>query len=452
MSDQQQQPQFFALPTFSAPPAFEPISQENSTALDSNANSGSAGGYLQSGTNTSASGSGVKSQPHVSAQTMMALSAHPGPQPYALQHGNQSVQSQGQDLSQTSQGSQPGQEGDPETEQRNLYVTRLAPTVTEDTLKAVFSKFGTIQSLKLMLDIHTGQSRGFAFILFDTKEAAHSALAGMDHEVLEGQRIDVRFAKGPTKFYPGVPTRKVFLRNLPLDIGEEQLRAIFEPQFRVMQVSIQRDSYNDGAPKNAPLMNIAHIIFYSVEDAQEASAKVHRTRPFPTCTTPVLAKVVDTSVRATKADRQSRQSRSRGSDNSFSASASLSSTDGVQFPAPPPPPNMVQFGNPQQVQGMPMYVTPQGQPIYMMPQQQMPQGGLPQGFMLQPGQPMPNQGGGAQPQFFLIPAGAQPIPQQQGGGHQFQLQHQPGAHQQQGAPQMVFFPAQGQQNAPPPYR
>jgi RNA recognition motif-containing protein len=46
----------------------------------------------------------------------------------------------------------------------NLFVTNISRTVKEDALKALFSEFGEVSSVKIINDKHTGVSKGFGFV------------------------------------------------------------------------------------------------------------------------------------------------------------------------------------------------------------------------------------------------------------------------------------------------
>jgi RNA recognition motif-containing protein len=63
-----------------------------------------------------------------------------------------------------------------------LYVGNLPFTATEDSVRALFSPHGTIESLALVSDRDTGQPRGFGFIEMSNADAtrAMQALNGTD--------------------------------------------------------------------------------------------------------------------------------------------------------------------------------------------------------------------------------------------------------------------------------
>jgi len=46
----------------------------------------------------------------------------------------------------------------------NIYVGNLSYNVTEDDLKAVFSEFGEVDSINIIKDKFSGQSKGFGFV------------------------------------------------------------------------------------------------------------------------------------------------------------------------------------------------------------------------------------------------------------------------------------------------
>lgn len=47
-----------------------------------------------------------------------------------------------------------------------LYVGDLEPCITDQVLHTYFVKFGPVQSLRILKDIISKQSRGFAFVSY----------------------------------------------------------------------------------------------------------------------------------------------------------------------------------------------------------------------------------------------------------------------------------------------
>lgn len=77
---------------------------------------------------------------------------------------------------------------------KNLFVGSLPYSVTEDTLGQLFTKYGGVQSVAVIKDKYTGQSRGFGFVEMDSEESAQKAIQGLNGYNLEGRSIVVKEA------------------------------------------------------------------------------------------------------------------------------------------------------------------------------------------------------------------------------------------------------------------
>lgn len=76
--------------------------------------------------------------------------------------------------------------GDPQT---TVFVGRLNPQTTEDTLLTVFEKFGKIKSLRLVRDLVTGFSKTYAFVEYERVQSADEAVFGKRIEVDDHQLL-----------------------------------------------------------------------------------------------------------------------------------------------------------------------------------------------------------------------------------------------------------------------
>jgi len=78
---------------------------------------------------------------------------------------------------------------------KKLYVGNLAYSVTNEDLKDLFSQAGTVESVAVITDKFSGQSKGFGFVeMADAKEAAN-AIQSFDGSDLKGRNIKVNEAK-----------------------------------------------------------------------------------------------------------------------------------------------------------------------------------------------------------------------------------------------------------------
>ncbi len=70
---------------------------------------------------------------------------------------------------------------------KKLYVGSLPYETTENELKETFSKAGTVESVKIIIDKFTGRSKGFGFVEMSSEDEAKKAI-----ETLNGQQMGER--------------------------------------------------------------------------------------------------------------------------------------------------------------------------------------------------------------------------------------------------------------------
>jgi RNA recognition motif-containing protein len=75
-----------------------------------------------------------------------------------------------------------------------LYVGKLDYSITETELKELFSPFGEIIDVHLMIDSATDQSRGFAFVSFRSRDYGLNAIEQMDGVGVNGRPLRVNEA------------------------------------------------------------------------------------------------------------------------------------------------------------------------------------------------------------------------------------------------------------------
>jgi RNA recognition motif-containing protein len=76
----------------------------------------------------------------------------------------------------------------------NIYVGNLPVSVTEEDLRNLFAEYGEIQSVKIITNRDTGESRGFGFIEM-TDNAARTAITTLNGTEVEGKQITVNEAR-----------------------------------------------------------------------------------------------------------------------------------------------------------------------------------------------------------------------------------------------------------------
>ncbi len=76
-----------------------------------------------------------------------------------------------------------------------IYVGNLSYSMTEDSLRELFTPFGEVISSKIIKDRLTDRSRGFGFVEMENKDEAESAIQKIDGTEVEGRNMKVNLAR-----------------------------------------------------------------------------------------------------------------------------------------------------------------------------------------------------------------------------------------------------------------
>ncbi len=80
----------------------------------------------------------------------------------------------------------------------NIYVGNLSNQTTEDDLRQAFEAFGQVESVNIIKDRFSGESRGFGFVEIASKEEAQKAIEEMNGKDLMGRAVNVNEARPKT--------------------------------------------------------------------------------------------------------------------------------------------------------------------------------------------------------------------------------------------------------------
>jgi RNA recognition motif-containing protein len=78
---------------------------------------------------------------------------------------------------------------------KKLYVGNLSYSTTNDALSELFGTVGEVESVNLITDRMTGQSKGFAFVEMAERSAALQAIVQLNEREMDGRVIKVAEAK-----------------------------------------------------------------------------------------------------------------------------------------------------------------------------------------------------------------------------------------------------------------
>ncbi|OTF81078.1 squamous cell carcinoma antigen recognized by T-cells 3-like, partial [Euroglyphus maynei] len=156
--------------------------------------------------------------------------------------------------------------------EETVFVSNLDFNVDEDELRKIFSKFGEVRDVRLVLN-YKGLSKGYAFVEFNHINSVQKALK--HDRMLIRQRpafiteMDKRknFQYGRNK-----EDNKLFIKNIPLEISEEELLNKVFPEYRESIISARLVTRRDGRSRG--------IAYIDMKDAETAAKAVQEKNDF----------------------------------------------------------------------------------------------------------------------------------------------------------------------------
>jgi RNA recognition motif-containing protein len=80
-----------------------------------------------------------------------------------------------------------------------IYVGNLSYDVTEEDLRQALEPFGQVESVAIITDKQTGQSKGFGFVEMASKDEGQAAIEGLNGKELKGRTLNVNEARPRTE-------------------------------------------------------------------------------------------------------------------------------------------------------------------------------------------------------------------------------------------------------------
>lgn len=79
-----------------------------------------------------------------------------------------------------------------------IFVANLNFRTTEQQLEELFSPYGDIRSVKIITDVYSGRSRGFAFVRMASGTEAQEAIRQLNNVSLDNNQLSVHEARPRT--------------------------------------------------------------------------------------------------------------------------------------------------------------------------------------------------------------------------------------------------------------
>ena len=76
-----------------------------------------------------------------------------------------------------------------------LFIGNLSRDAKDEDLQSAFAAFGTVDSIAIIRDKFSGESRGFAFVEMNNKAEAEAAIKGMNGKEVLGRALVVNEAR-----------------------------------------------------------------------------------------------------------------------------------------------------------------------------------------------------------------------------------------------------------------
>lgn len=84
----------------------------------------------------------------------------------------------------------------------NIYVGNIAHASTEAGLKQLFEQYGSVVSVRFIMDKITGKPRGFAFVEMANDAEATNAIETLNGSEFDGRPLRVNQAQPPAERSP----------------------------------------------------------------------------------------------------------------------------------------------------------------------------------------------------------------------------------------------------------
>ncbi|EGC34067.1 hypothetical protein DICPUDRAFT_80171 [Dictyostelium purpureum] len=127
-----------------------------------------------------------------------------------------------------------------EKDSTNIFVKHLPNDFTDEDLAKLFSAYGNVISSKVMID-PKGNSYGYGFVRFSNPNESQAAIKELDGFQFQNKKLLCRLSNLYTNLNSKNPSNNLFIKPLPADVTDEQLRKLFEPYGKIVECKVMLD-------------------------------------------------------------------------------------------------------------------------------------------------------------------------------------------------------------------
>ncbi len=77
----------------------------------------------------------------------------------------------------------------------NIYVGNMSYNVTEEDLRGAFEAFGKVDSVAIIKDKYSGESKGFGFVEMPSAAEGQAAIEGLNGKEFKGRTLTINEAR-----------------------------------------------------------------------------------------------------------------------------------------------------------------------------------------------------------------------------------------------------------------
>jgi poly(U)-binding-splicing factor PUF60 len=131
-----------------------------------------------------------------------------------------------------------------------IYIGSINFELGEESVRAGFSAFGTIKTVNMSWDSATMKHKGYAFIEFETAEAAQMALEQMSGVIIGGRNIKVGRPNNVPQAAPIIAAiqesaakfPRIYIASIHPDLTAKDVKSVFEAFGKIKKVELAPDS------------------------------------------------------------------------------------------------------------------------------------------------------------------------------------------------------------------
>uniref|UniRef100_F6UF46 RRM domain-containing protein n=1 Tax=Ciona intestinalis TaxID=7719 RepID=F6UF46_CIOIN len=130
-----------------------------------------------------------------------------------------------------------------------VYVGSIYYDLKEEIIRNAFSPFGPFKSINMSFDPITGKHKGFAFIEYETPEAAQLSLDQMGGVMLGGRSIKVGRPANMPQSHPVIDLlldeskmqKRIYISSVHTDLNTEDLKSVFSAFGNILSCALVPD-------------------------------------------------------------------------------------------------------------------------------------------------------------------------------------------------------------------